>query len=106
MTCGCKNDPKPCVPKCRENIKDICRIKPCPPCDCECCPPTPCVRRKKCAFASIKDKLRHPQPCCPKPCCPKPCPKPCPKSRCPKPEPEPEPVPFDSDSDSDFDFDF
>lgn len=60
---------KVCIPECRKSVKDDCRIKPCPPCDCV-CPPKVCVRKTKCKFYSVKDACRQNKPCPPvKKCC-------------------------------------
>lgn len=66
---ACKPQPV-CVPECRKSIRDVCRtVKPCPPCKCEPCKPKNCVRKTKCKFYSVKDKLRV-KPCPPvKECC-------------------------------------
>ena len=70
MPCSCKKCcvvEVPCVPECRKSIKDKCRIKPCPPCDCCCEKPKKCVRKTKCHLPSVKDACRV-KPC-PPPCC-------------------------------------
>ena len=64
-------EPEPvCVPECRQNFKDKCRVKPCPPC--KPCEPKQCVRKTKCKFYSVKDKCRQYKPCPPPQqcCCP------------------------------------
>lgn len=59
-----------CIPECRKNYKDSCRIKPLPKCNKK-CPPKNCVRKTRCKFYSVKDSCRLYKPC-PKPeyaCC-------------------------------------